>query len=77
MVNTLVYFNSVKGLFYSLNSDIYLSSPWVKKKEDMLLIPSPLSIKQKGLPVHVQKALWYILDFNRCLLLAVAGWSEN
>lgn len=43
----------------------------------MLLFPSPLPINQKGLPVHVQKALWYILDFNRCLLLAVAGWSEN
>lgn len=77
MVNTLVYFNSVKGLFYNSNLDIYLSSPWVKKGRHTLLFPSSLSIKQKGLPVHVQKALWYILDFNRALLLAVAGWSRN
>lgn len=33
MVSSLVYFNSVKGLFYSLNLDTYLSSPWVKKRK--------------------------------------------
>lgn len=35
MVSSLVYLNS--GLFYSLSLDVYLSSPWVKKKGKYML----------------------------------------
>lgn len=39
MVSSLVYFNSVKGSFYNFNLDIYLSSPWVKKKKGKIHAP--------------------------------------
>lgn len=70
--SSLVCFHSVRGSFCSLNSGIYLTPPWVKHPP---IFHCLCTLTRRVCLYMCKKALWYILDFNRCLLLAVAGCS--